>query len=85
MPELLVELLSEEIPARMQDTACRDFRRLVAEGLEAAELGHDGVRSFATPRRLALVVDGLPVRRPDRRRARPCPVFSAASAAPRKT
>ena len=77
MPELLVELLSEEIPARMQDTACRDFRRLVVEGLEAAELGHDRVRSFATPRRLALVVDGLPKRRPDRREERRGPRVGA--------
>ncbi len=66
MSELLVELLSEEIPARMQDRARRDFERLILEKLRQAELAHGAARSFATPRRLVLVVEGLPARQPDR-------------------
>ena len=66
MPELLLELLSEEIPARMQARAAEDLRALVTKGLEAAGLGFDSAEAFATPRRLALVVRGLPARQPDR-------------------
>ena len=66
MSELLVELLSEEIPARMQDRARRDFERLVLESLKEADLSHGPSRAFATPRRIALVVEGLPERQPDR-------------------
>ncbi len=66
MSELLVELLSEEIPARMQDRARRDFERLVLKGLEEADLSHGRSRAFATPRRIALLVEGLPERQPDR-------------------
>jgi glycyl-tRNA synthetase beta chain len=65
MAELLLELLSEEIPARMQTRAAEDLKRLVVEGLEGAGLEFAGARAFATPRRLALVVDGLPIERPD--------------------
>ncbi len=66
MSELLVELLSEEIPARMQDRARRDFERLLLAGLDEAGLAHGPARSFATPRRLAVTVAGLPERQPDR-------------------
>ena len=66
MSELLVELLSEEIPARMQDRARRDFERLVLDGLKEADLAHGASRAFATPRRIALVVEDLPERQPDR-------------------
>jgi len=66
MSELLVELLSEEIPARMQDRARRDFERLVLESLKEADLSHGPSRAFATPRRIALVVEDLPERQPDR-------------------
>ncbi|MDP7190834.1 MAG: glycine--tRNA ligase subunit beta, partial [Alphaproteobacteria bacterium] len=66
MAELLLELLSEEIPARMQARAADDLKRLVCDGLETAELSFNSARSFVTPRRLALVVDGLPVTQPDR-------------------
>ncbi len=66
MNELLVELLSEEIPARMQDRARRDFERLVLDGLKEADLAHGRSRAFATPRRIALVVEDLPERQPDR-------------------
>ena len=65
MPELLLELFSEEIPARMQIRAADDLKRLVAEKLAAAGLAFARAESFVTPRRLALVVEGLPDRQPD--------------------
>ncbi len=65
MAELLLELLSEEIPARMQARAAEDLRRLVTERLKAAGLDYTEARAYATPRRLALVVDGLPEKQPD--------------------
>ena len=64
MPELLVELLSEEIPARMQARAADDLRRLVTDGLKGAGLEFTEARAFVTPRRLALVVDGIPSKQP---------------------
>jgi glycyl-tRNA synthetase beta chain len=60
MSELLLELFTEEIPARMQARAAEDLRRLVTEKLTAAQLGFGEAKSFVTPRRLTLVVDGLP-------------------------
>ncbi|MAL78141.1 MAG: glycine--tRNA ligase subunit beta [Sneathiella sp.] len=60
MAELLLELFSEEIPARMQSKAAADLARLVGEGLKAAGLDFDRLEGFATARRLAVVVDGLP-------------------------
>jgi glycyl-tRNA synthetase beta chain len=65
MAELLLELLSEEIPARRQARASDDLKRLVCDGLKGAGLGFTDARAFATPRRLTLVVDGLPVARAD--------------------
>jgi glycyl-tRNA synthetase beta chain len=65
MAELLLELLSEEIPARMQARASDDLKRLVCDGLKAAGLSFGEARAFATPRRLALVVDGIPAARAD--------------------
>ncbi len=65
MPELLLEILSEEIPARMQGRAAEDLRRLLTEGLKGAGLEFSKAEAFATPRRLALVVEGLPKRQPD--------------------
>jgi len=62
MAELLLELFSEEIPARMQPRAADDLARLLGDGLKSAGLSFDAVRSFATPRRLTVVVDGLPAR-----------------------
>ncbi len=59
MPDLLIELLSEEIPARMQARAAEDLKRLVTQGLVDAGLTYAGARAFATPRRLALTVQGL--------------------------
>jgi glycyl-tRNA synthetase beta chain len=65
MAELLLELLSEEIPARMQARAAEDLKRLVRDGLKATGLDFGEARAFAAPRRLALVVEGLPVTRAD--------------------
>ena len=65
MAELLLELFSEEIPARMQTRAAEDLARLLGDGLKDAGLKFDTVQSFATPRRLAVVVDGLPARSSD--------------------
>jgi glycyl-tRNA synthetase beta chain len=60
MAQLLIELFSEEIPARMQLGAARDFERLFGAKLSAASLSHEGLKAYVGPRRLALVVDGLP-------------------------
>ena len=65
MAELLLELFSEEIPARMQPRAAEDLARLLGQGLKAAGLSFETIRSFATARRLTVVVDGLPARSPD--------------------
>ena len=65
MAELLLELLSEEIPARMQSRAAADLKRLITDQLATAGLSYDNARSFVTPRRLALVIDGLPDKQPD--------------------
>ncbi|TYL97517.1 glycine--tRNA ligase subunit beta [Bradyrhizobium rifense] len=65
MPDLLLELFSEEIPARMQAKAADDLRRLVTEKLVAEGLVYEGAKAFATPRRLALTVHGIPARQPD--------------------
>jgi len=64
MSELLIELFSEEIPARMQARAGEDLKRLVGDGLTAAGLAFASARAFSTPRRIALVVDGLPAKSP---------------------
>src|SRR5437868_14515891 len=65
MPDLLLEFFSEEIPARMQARAAEDLKKLVTDKLVAAGLTYDGATAFATPRRLALAVAGIPVRQPD--------------------
>jgi glycyl-tRNA synthetase beta chain len=65
MAELLLELFSEEIPARMQARAAEDLKRLVTEKLKEAGLSVTRAEAYATPRRLALVVDGLPESQPD--------------------
>ena len=67
MPELLLELFSEEIPARMQARAAEDLRKAVTDRLVAAGLVYEGAKAFVTPRRLALAVQGVPVRQPDLR------------------
>jgi glycyl-tRNA synthetase beta chain len=65
MPDLLLEFLSEEIPARMQSRAVEDLRKLVTDRLVASGLVYEGAKAFATPRRLALSVHGVPARQPD--------------------
>lgn len=68
MAELLLELLSEEIPARMQDRAAEDLASLVRTLLTDAGIGFDApIERFATPRRLAIQARGLPTRQADRR------------------
>jgi glycyl-tRNA synthetase beta chain len=66
MPQLLIELFSEEIPARMQGAAARDLERLFTDRLEDAGLTWETVRAFAGSRRLTLVIDGLPAAQADR-------------------
>ncbi|WP_417815225.1 glycine--tRNA ligase subunit beta [Thalassospira alkalitolerans] len=70
MAELLLELFSEEIPARMQARASDDLTKLVTAGLKAADLGFDHVEALVTPRRLTLIIDGLPEKQPDLREER---------------
>jgi glycyl-tRNA synthetase beta chain len=65
MPELFIELFSEEIPARMQARATADLERMVREGLAEAGLDIGESRAFAGPRRLVLVIDDVPVKTPD--------------------
>jgi glycyl-tRNA synthetase beta chain len=65
MPDLLFELFSEEIPARMQARAAEDLRTMVTDRLVDAGLVYEGATAFATPRRLALAVQGIPARQPD--------------------
>ena len=66
MPQLLLELFSEEIPARMQQGAARDLERMVADRLKAAGLTYEALTTYGGPRRLTLVIDGLPSATPDR-------------------
>src|SRR6187455_1368445 len=77
MPDLLLEFLSEEIPARMQARAADDLRKLVTDRLVAAGLVYEGARAFATPRRLALTVQGVPARQPDLKEERKGPRVGA--------
>jgi glycyl-tRNA synthetase beta chain len=65
MPDLLFELFSEEIPARMQARAADDLKKIVTDRLVDAGLVYEGAKAFATPRRLALTVQGIPARQPD--------------------
>lgn len=81
MPDLLLELFSEEIPARMQTKAADDLRRLVADKLVAEGLVYEGAKAFATPRRLALTVHGIPARQPDLKTERRGPKVGGADAA----
>lgn len=71
MPDLLIELFSEEIPARMQGRAREDLRKLVTDGLVEAGLTYASAGAFSTPRRLVLSVEGLTgTSRPVRKSAR---------------
>ncbi|MFO0457080.1 MAG: glycine--tRNA ligase subunit beta, partial [Alphaproteobacteria bacterium] len=60
MPSLLLELFSEEIPARMQRGAGEQLVRLVTRGLEKSGLPHSTMRAYVSPRHLAVMVEGLP-------------------------
>lgn len=81
MPDLLLELFSEEIPARMQARAADDLKRLVTEGLVAAGLTYASAGSFATPRRLVLTLEGLTAHSPTTREERRGPRTDAPEAA----
>src|SRR5215472_10723183 len=60
MAELLLELLSEEIPARLQPRAIEELTGLLREKLSAAEIPAESLRSYVTPRRLAVIAEGIP-------------------------
>jgi len=81
MPDLLLELFSEEIPARMQAKAADDLRRMVTDKLVAEGLVYDGAKAFTTPRRLTLTVHGIPARQPDLKDERRGPKVGAPDAA----
>src|SRR5438874_633342 len=81
MPDLLLELFSEEIPARMQAKAAEDLKKLVTDRLVDAGLVYEGAKAFATPRRLALAVEGLSARQPDVAEERKGPRVGAPEAA----
>ncbi|MCA1551889.1 glycine--tRNA ligase subunit beta [Bradyrhizobium sp. BRP19] len=81
MPDLLLELFSEEIPARMQGKAADDLRRMVTDKLVAEGLVYEGAKALATPRRLALTVHGIPARQPDLKTERRGPKVGAPDAA----
>jgi len=65
MASLLIELLSEEIPAGMQRIAVRDLERLVSKGLDSANLGYTNLKVMVGPRRLSLSADGFEIIQPD--------------------
>src|ERR1700740_873620 len=77
MPDLLLELFSEEIPARTQRQAAEDLKRLVTGGLVEHNLFYEGAQSFVTPRRLTRHVVGLPSAQPDLREERKGPRVGA--------
>ncbi len=81
MPDLLLELLSEEIPARMQARAAEDLKRLVTDGLVERGLTYAAAVAFATPRRLTLALTDLAARSPDMREERRGPRTDAPEAA----
>lgn len=65
MPQLLIEIFSEEIPARMQQGGARDLERMASEAFKKAGLTWDSLTTYGGPRRLTLVVEGLPAATPD--------------------
>jgi glycyl-tRNA synthetase beta chain len=77
MPDLLLELFSEEIPARMQAKAADDLKKMVTDRLVDAGLVYEGARGFVTPRRLGLYVQGVPARQPDLKEERKGPRVGA--------
>jgi glycyl-tRNA synthetase beta chain len=81
MPDLLIELFSEEIPARMQARAREDLKKLVTDGLVNAGLTYASAGTFSTPRRLTLTVEGLTANSPTTREERKGPRTDAPEAA----
>ncbi|MBB6308283.1 glycine--tRNA ligase subunit beta [Xanthobacter tagetidis] len=81
MPDLLLELFSEEIPARMQAQAAEALRKLVTDKLVERGLIYEGAKAFVTPRRLALSVHGLPGRQADQKEEKKGPRVGAPEAA----
>ena len=81
MPQLLLELLSEEIPARMQAQAARDLERMARERLAEAGFLPEALKTFAGPRRLILIAEGLPAAQADRQEERKGPRVGAPEAA----
>jgi glycyl-tRNA synthetase beta chain len=81
MPDLLLELFSEEIPARMQPRAAADLRRLVTDGLVERGLTYEGAAAYAGPRRLTLDLRGLLAATPPRKEERKGPRADAPAAA----
>ena len=77
MPNLLIELFSEEIPARMQAGAAENLKTLVTNGLVEAGLTYSGAKAFSTPRRLALAVEGVSAESPTVREERKGPKVGA--------
>jgi glycyl-tRNA synthetase beta chain len=77
MPDLLFELFSEEIPARLQARAAEDLRKAVTDRLVDAGLVYEGAKAFVTPRRLALAVHGVPARQKDVREEKKGPRIGA--------
>ena len=84
MPDLLLELFSEEIPARMQRQAAEDLKRLVTNALVERNLLYEGAQSFVTPRRLTLHVVGLPAAQAHSHEERKGPRVGAPEAAPQR-
>jgi glycyl-tRNA synthetase beta chain len=81
MPDLLLEFFSEEIPARMQPKAAEDLQKLVTGRLVDAGLHYEGAKAFATPRRIALSVVGVPAKQPDLKEEKKGPRVGAPDAA----
>ena len=81
MPDLLLEFFSEEIPARMQPRAMEDLKKLVTDRLVDAGLVYEGAKAFATPRRIALSVHGIPAKQEDIREEKKGPRVGAPEAA----
>jgi glycyl-tRNA synthetase beta chain len=77
MPDFLLELLSEEIPARMQRRAAEDLKKRVTDALVERGLVYEGAQGLATPRRLALHIVGLPAKQPDVKEERKGPRVGA--------
>jgi glycyl-tRNA synthetase beta chain len=77
MGELLLELLSEEIPARMQVRAVEDLAASVRDKLKAAEIPAAKIAGYATPRRLTIIADGIPATQPERSEERRGPRVGA--------